>query len=88
MVTRQSVRCVPIGAVLPETRDRFAVFVFDPETSTVAKRGVEPGGVGDDSIAILAGLEEGEIIATAGVSFLRDGQTVTLLGDELVRDAP
>jgi RND family efflux transporter MFP subunit len=79
---------VPMAAVLPEADDGFSVFVFDRETSTVRKSRVRTGGVGGNSIAIVEGLEEGDIIATAGVSFLSDGQHVTLLGEELVRTAP
>ncbi len=79
---------IPIAAVLPEADDGFSVFVFDSETSTVQKSRVSTGGVGDNSVAILEGLEEGDIIATAGVAFLDDGQEVTLLGKELVRTAP
>jgi multidrug efflux pump subunit AcrA (membrane-fusion protein) len=79
---------VPIAAVLPEADDGFSVFVFDSETSTVRKSRVQTGGVGDNSIAILEGLVEGQIIATAGVAFLNDGQQVTLLDEELIRNAP
>ena len=66
----------------------FAAFVFDVETSTVRKRSIQTGGILYNDIVILDGLAEGEIIATAGVSFLRDGQEVTLLEDQLVRHAP
>ncbi len=79
---------VPIAAVLPEADDGFSVFVFDSESSTVTKSRVSTGGMGYNNIAILEGLEEGDIIATAGVAFLDDGQQVTLLSEELVRDAP
>jgi multidrug efflux pump subunit AcrA (membrane-fusion protein) len=79
---------IPIAAALPEAGGHFAVFVYDEATSTVSKRPVQLGGVGDNTVAILEGLEEEDIIATAGVSFLRDGQPVTLLGKELVRVAP
>ena len=79
---------IPIAAVLPEASSRFSVFVFDAESSTVSKRAIRTGGVGDNTIAVLEGLEAGEIIATAGVAFLGDGQQVTLLGRELVRSAP
>ena len=54
----------------------------------VAKRPVTTGGVGDSNVAVLEGLSEGDIIATAGVAFLNDGQEVTLLGEELLRNAP
>jgi hypothetical protein len=37
---------------------------------------------------VLEGLAEGEIIATAGVPFLRDGQQVTLLDHGRMRTAP
>ena len=62
--------------------------MFDPETSTVAKRRIRTGGVFYNDIVVLEGLVEDEIIATAGVSFLRDGQQVTLLDEQLVRNAP
>jgi multidrug efflux pump subunit AcrA (membrane-fusion protein) len=79
---------VPIAAVLPEADNAFSVFVFDNDTSTVSKRRIQTGGVGDNSVAVLEGLEEGDIIATAGVTFLNDGQQVTLLDEELIRNAP
>ncbi len=79
---------IPIAAALAEANDQFAVFVFDPQSSTVSKRSIQTGGVRDNSIAVLDGLTEGEIIATAGATFLREGQIVTLLDEQLVRHAP
>jgi multidrug efflux system membrane fusion protein len=79
---------IPIAAAVAEADDRFAVFVYDSDTSTVRKRPIRNGGVGDNTIAVLEGLEEGDIIATAGVSFLHDGQKVTLLDEHLIRNAP
>ncbi len=78
----------PTAAPPPEADAGFAAFVFDPETSTVAKRRIRTGGVFYNDIVVLEGLVEDEIIATAGVSFLRDGQQVTLLDEQLVRNAP
>jgi multidrug efflux pump subunit AcrA (membrane-fusion protein) len=52
----------------------------------VRKRPVRTGGVDDNVIAVLEGLEEGDVIATAGVTFLREGQQVTLLDDRLLRN--
>ena len=43
------------------------------------ERSIRTGGIRYNQIAVLEGLAEGEVIATAGVSFLRDGQRVTLL---------
>lgn len=79
---------IPIAAARPEADDSFSVFVYDPDTSSVTRRPIRTGGVRDNSVAVLEGLEEGEIIATAGVSFLRDGQPVTLLDEQLIRTAP
>jgi len=70
---------VPFAAVRIEKDEQFSAFVFDEATSTVKITPVRTGGVRDNDIAVLSGLEEGDVIATAGVSFLRDGQTVTLL---------
>ena len=79
---------IPMSAVLAQADDEFAVFVFDPQSSTVTVRPVRTGGVRDNDLAVLEGLAEGDIIATAGVSFLREGQTVVLLDEQLVRNAP
>lgn len=55
------------------------VFVFDPDTSTVNRRDVTVAGVRENAIIIIDGLKLGERVASAGVSFLRDGQKVKLL---------
>ncbi|WP_350334676.1 efflux RND transporter periplasmic adaptor subunit [Coralliovum pocilloporae] len=55
------------------------VFVFDDDTSTVQKRRIQIAGVRENSLLVIKGLKEGERVASAGVSFLRDGQTVKLL---------
>ncbi len=72
---------VPLTAVLPgEGQGQGFVFVYDPDSSTVRKQPVAGEGVQDNLIQIREGLSGGEIIATAGVSFLRDGQEVRLAG--------
>lgn len=73
---------VPFAAVRPEEDERFSAFVYDEATSTVHRTPIVSGGVRDNEVAVLSGLEEGDIIATAGVSFLRDGQAVRL-GNEI-----
>ncbi len=59
----------------------MGVFVYDPETSTVNARLVMVAGVRENSLLVVDGLKAGERIASAGVSFLRDGQKVKLLPD-------
>jgi multidrug efflux pump subunit AcrA (membrane-fusion protein) len=70
---------IPIAALQQGMDGQMSVFVYDKEPSTVRKVSVVSGGIRDNEVAILEGLGVGDIIATAGVSFLRDGQTVALL---------
>jgi len=74
---------VPFSAVRAEQDEQFSAFLYDEASSTVKRKVVTTGGVRDNEVAILSGLSEGDVIATAGVSFLRDGQTVRL-ADEAV----
>jgi len=59
----------------------MGVYVYDPDTSTVKVRKVMVAGVRENSLLIVEGLQAGERVASAGVSFLRDGQKVKLLSD-------
>ncbi len=70
---------IPTGALLagPDESSGF-VFVFDAGTSTVKQTAVTFGGVRDSSVIVRSGLQTGDVIAAAGVSFLRDGQKVIL----------
>ncbi len=76
---------IPMAAALAEADDGFSVFVYDPASSTVNKQPIRTGGVRDNALAVLEGLAEGDVIATAGVAFLSDGQSVTLLQEQLMR---
>lgn len=75
---------VPSVSVGEDSSGRF-VFVLEPagEDSIwlAVRRGVEVAGPIGQGLLIGAGLNEGELIATAGVRRLVDGQRVTLLGD-------
>ena len=71
---------IPISAIAAGTDiGRGYVFVFDPESSTVKKTEIRGGGVRDNRVVVTEGIEGGDVIAVAGVSFLRDGQTVKLM---------
>ncbi len=72
---------VPLSAIAPgDEAGRGYVFVFDPETSTVRKTAVTGGdGVRDNRVLIREGIAAGDIVAVAGVKFLRDGQKVKLM---------
>jgi hypothetical protein len=47
----------------------------------VSRREVETGPLTDQGITVTAGLATGEWVATAGVSYLREGQQVRILAE-------
>lgn len=65
----------------PQEPRPIQMFVYDPDSETVSKREVVIAGVSENSVLVISGLETGERVAIAGVSFLTDGQTVILLED-------
>ena len=71
---------IPMQALLPAPEpNRGFVFLFDADTSTVKKTAVRSGGAGQNRVIVYEGLEAGDVIAVAGVSFLTDGMEVTLM---------
>jgi RND family efflux transporter MFP subunit len=66
------------GTALNETDGRPAVWVVDPQHQTVDLRSVEVLRYDASSIAISTGLEDGEIVVTAGVHAIVPGQKVRL----------
>ena len=58
------------------------IFVFDPPTGTVRRRAIRVGGVRENALIAVDGLQPGDRVASAGVSFLREGQKVKLLPDD------
>lgn len=61
---------------------RLAVYVFDPDTSTVSRREVKVAGIRENSLLVVEGLSPGDRVASAGVSFLREGMKVKLLSSD------
>ncbi len=55
-------------------------YVWIVENETVTKRDVRVGDASGDSVAIVDGLEEGETVVTAGVSFMQEGMKVRSTG--------
>ena len=57
------------------------IFKYGEATNLVSKVPIRSGkGIANNLIEIVEGVAAGDIIAAAGVSFLRDGQHVKLLG--------
>jgi RND family efflux transporter MFP subunit len=68
---------VPVTAVFaPTDGEATAVWVVDEASSTVSRRAVNVGTVISAGYVVESGLEKGEMIATAGVHFLTDGQQI------------
>ncbi len=81
---------IPVSAAIPEGQipdgeggptaiTLLEVFVFDEATSTVMRREVTMAGIRENQFLVIDGLTPGERVATAGVSFLREGMEVRLV---------
>tara|TARA_A100000171_G_C2139703_1_gene153886 strand:+ start:2233 stop:3393 length:1161 start_codon:yes stop_codon:yes gene_type:complete len=75
-----SVIKVPPTALAAGEKQTTHVFVYDPKTHLVHKRQVQTENINNNEVMISKGLKPGEIIATAGVNYLHEGQKVSLLG--------
>jgi RND family efflux transporter MFP subunit len=72
---------IPASA-LTKSNGQPAVWVVDPETLTVSARNVEISRFDPATVTISQGLDEGDVVVTAGVQALHPGQKVRLLGSE------
>jgi RND family efflux transporter MFP subunit len=73
---------VPAVAVGEDRKGRF-VFIAEatgPGKGVVKRRPVEVGELTSDGLEITSGLADGDIVVTAGLSFLEDGRKVRLPG--------
>ncbi len=67
---------MPVGAINPVSNEQFQVWVIAPKTNTVQARRVQLGVAYGDRVPVIAGLEPGERIVTAGVHLLREDMKV------------
>jgi RND family efflux transporter MFP subunit len=70
------------GATKPGEPSVAGVYVFDPQSSTVQRRDITVSAIRGNQLIVTDGLVVGEKVASAGVSFLREGQKVKLLDGE------
>jgi RND family efflux transporter MFP subunit len=73
---------VPVSAVFKDATGEQVAWVVGPE-QTVSRRPVKIGEATGSRIEIAEGLQPGDRIAVAGVTFLREGMKVRDLGDAL-----
>jgi RND family efflux transporter MFP subunit len=70
---------IPLSATFSSGDDgKTWVWIVDPEKEIVHKKEVTMGELTDNGITILAGLTPGDILVTAGVHYLKEGQQVLL----------
>lgn len=67
------------GSALFDTQGKSAVWIYDKSSSQVHLKTITIARYGSDSIIVHEGLVAGEIVVTAGVNRLREGQKVKLL---------
>ena len=74
---------VPLSVFAPQggkdLQGAATVFLYDGATSTVKRHAITVGGVRDNNLVVTSGLNTGDIVASAGVSYLFDQQKVKLL---------
>lgn len=66
---------IPVSA-LYQKEGKPAVWVLDPQSSTVSLRGIASGGPDTGGSVVVRGVEAGELVVISGVHDLRDGQKV------------
>jgi RND family efflux transporter MFP subunit len=76
---------VPFTALRAGVDQKSYVYVYDEKNQVVNQRQVQTENVLNNIVFISSGLKSGEIIAIAGVAFLRDGQKVSLLDKTIQR---
>lgn len=70
---------VPVSSLLRD-RDGSAVFLYDATTGTVGLEKVEIVKILNDGNAVVLGLKRGDMVVSAGVNALHDGQKVRMVG--------
>jgi len=68
---------LPLGALYDQDR-KPAVWLFDRASSTVKPKQVVVSRYETDKVVVADGLAKGDVVVTAGVNMLRDGQKVRL----------
>jgi RND family efflux transporter MFP subunit len=68
------------ASALTEANGQPAVWLVDPQSHTVTLREVDVSRYDPGSVVISKGLENGDVVVTAGVQMLHPGQIVRLLG--------
>lgn len=67
---------VPVSALMTEADDSISVWVYNPESKRINKQKIMVGPMVDKWVAVLSGLDAGQIVVAAGVSQMKEGLLV------------
>ena len=81
-VSEKTAFMAPLSAILAGEAQEHYVYVFDAKSSSVSRRKIVVRDIRNNRVEITGNLKGGDIIATAGVPFLREGQKVQLMSGE------
>jgi RND family efflux transporter MFP subunit len=73
----EGITLLPLSAVR-ESQGRSAVWVVDPARQVVQSRPVDVAGAEGNEVVVKAGVKPGDLVVTAGVHVLTEGQRVRL----------
>lgn len=76
--TKDNFIAVPSVALQHDYNDLTYVFVADASKSIAFRRNIIPGMIKESNVEVLSGLNEGELVVTAGQQRLVDGSAITL----------
>lgn len=79
VAARQSIVIPDTAVFSPGDEDSTFAWIIDEKTKTVSRKKIVTGEILDTGIAVLEGLSPGNLIVTAGVHYLKEGQQVRLL---------
>lgn len=74
---------IPVSALLAGANQQAFVFIYQKQNQTLKKVAVQTENIIDNQVLVSKGINAGDIIATAGVSFLKDGEQVKLLEQQI-----
>jgi RND family efflux transporter MFP subunit len=76
---------VPLSALGIDNGQKTYVYVYSSQTESIQKKYIQTEDINNNEVLVSSGLAAGDIIATAGISFLSDKQKVQLLDKHVQR---
>ncbi|MEI8703890.1 efflux RND transporter periplasmic adaptor subunit [Pseudoalteromonas sp. B62] len=74
---------IPRSSLVPDNNNEYYVFVVDEEANHVRKRSVNLEKLSNEFALVNSGVSAGEIIIAKGAIFLSEGQSISLLSQDI-----